>query len=193
MALKRRKSFLTIIVLWLHGLLWKWALKLRWTLHCIIPTIFKIYVHFKKSCAKSWGSPHPPANDLNKSLTSFTYTLTCTPNHTSFEKQNVTSSIQRPEVPWFWSGEPRQETGKLLPLPPWTATGAADRGQGLFRAPLMHCSWKATARFHAVGMIPESPAPRVSLTRAFHRKGREEDGRRGHLLAILIPFPNSVE
>ena len=56
-----------------------------------------------------------PASDLNKSLLSFTYTHTHThtlalPNNISFEKQNVTSSIQRPEVPQFWSGEPRQET-----------------------------------------------------------------------------------
>lgn len=50
-----------------------------------------------------------PSKHLRKSLISLTHTLALRNNNTSFEKQNVTSSVQRPEVPWFWSGEPRQE------------------------------------------------------------------------------------
>lgn len=57
----------------------------------------------------------------------------------------------------------------------------------------MHCSWKATAHFQAVGMIPESPAPRVGLTRTYQRKGRGEGGKLGHLLATLLAFPDSGE
>ena len=53
-------------------------------------------------------------------------------------------------------GEPRQETRVSFCLSPRGARGAADGGQGLFGAPSMHCSWRATAPFQAWGMIPES-------------------------------------
>lgn len=112
-----------------------------------------------------------PASDLNKSLLSFTYTHTCTPQQHFLWKTEchfLNPEARSPSV-LIW-GAKTGNSAKLLPLPPWTATGAADRGQGLFGVPLMHCSWKATAHFHAVGMIPERPAPGVSLTRAFQRK-----------------------
>lgn len=123
------------------------------------------------------------ASDLIKSLLSFTHTHThrhtCTPQQHFLWKTEchfLNPEARSPSV-LIW-GAKTGNSGKLLPLPPWTATGAADRGQGLFRAPLMHCSWKATAHFHAVGMIPQSPAaPRVSLTRAFHREVKREPMR----------------
>lgn len=102
-----------------------------------------------------------------------THTL-ASPNNTSFEKQNVTSSIQRPEVPWFWSGEPRQETLVNFCLSPH-GQPLMQLTEGRVYSELPWCTaagMQQLAHFHAVGMIPERPAPLVRLTRAFHRKWR---------------------
>ena len=116
--------------------------------------------------------PNPPLRPY-----SHTASLANSPLPTSCNSLFTECHFLKPEarspLVLIW-GAKTGNSGKLLPLPLWTATGAADGGQGLFRAPLMHCSWKATAHFHAAGTIPES-----STDRQFNKGISQQGKRRG--------------
>lgn len=144
-----------VTILWLHGHPWNELYNRDEYFIATSLLYFKSFIatsllYFKSM--SSFKSPvlNPqnvfPANDMNKSLTSFTYTYTCKPQQHFLWKTecHFLNPEARGPLVLIW-GAKTGNSGKLLPLPPWTATDAADRGQSLFRAPLMHCSWNATA------------------------------------------------